>query len=696
MNGARGFVQAIQVSKQNPDTVDNIWIVFNNDNIGKLYRFEQNHLRQHFNPGHSLATPILPSRKTFKLDFGNVEYQRQNFPLSVAYSVTAHKCQGETLEEVIIDFGPDLEYKINNFICPGSFYVALTRVREGNSVYLRSFDRSFIQVNEKIEQKVDAMIKHKPYDFKKIYLDQKIFKIENHEIKLGYLNINGLLEGNHDHYFNCDKNLSDLDIIVLAETKLGQQFSNESLQTKLSNWRLIARYDSQDQKKHMGLLLLISKKSNISGSLSITYQTAKRGDHVQIEGIIVKDVEELILGFIYCRSTPTDAEIKAINKYFGECNVLLGDFNLSHRIASDQAKVNNLCQDSKVSALKEITRSISYNQLDYILMDKILLDRSFVTSYHNFISDHKSITARIGMNGNSLTDKIKMKLTFDSESHLKAKPVYEMDKGSSSSSIESDDSDLDAPNNLVKGTDDCEIFRRKCMNVDYETCWLNYCLQLVLTAMDHSASPLSFDSELGEELIRLNSSEQDILNPATTKIIIVGAEDTRIALRISELETEIDDEDQLEYRVKAVRKLRHDLLHGQQCIRDFFLCMQENMESWPDVCSIFNFKLINSTTCCGCNHHFESESVHMYVEMDLPSNNSSLSESVENYFCTSNLSAWTCNNCKNNCQSEKRTEISLVTETEFLTIILTRTIQTQDGFELNKKEIICTNDVYIR
>ena len=329
MNGARGFVQAIQVSKQNPDTVDNIWIVFNNDNIGKLYRFEQNKLCQHFNPGHSLATPILPSRKTFKLDFGNVEYQRQNFPLSVAYSVTAHKCQGETLEEVIIDFGPDLEYKINNFICPGSFYVALTRVREGNSVYLRSFDRSFIQVNEKIEQKVDAMIKHKPYDFKKIYLDQKIFKIENHEIKLGYLNINGLLEGNHDHYFNCDKNLSDLDIIVLAETKLGQQFSNESLQTTLNNWRLIARYDSQDQKKHMGLLLLISKKSNISGSLSITYQTAKRGDHVQIEGIIVKDVEELILGFIYCRSTPTDAEIKAINKYFGECNVLLGDFNLA-------------------------------------------------------------------------------------------------------------------------------------------------------------------------------------------------------------------------------------------------------------------------------------------------------------------------------------------------------------------------------
>ena len=95
------------------------------------------------------------------------------------------------------------------------------------------------------------------------------------------------------------------------------------------------------------------------------------------------------------------------------------------------------------------------------------------------------------------------------------------------------------------------------------------------------------------------------------------------------------------------------------------------MESWPDVCSIFNFEIINSTTCCGCNHHFESNTVQMYVEMDLPSNESSLSESLEDYFCTSNLSAWPCNNCNNICQSEKRTQIGLVTETEFLTMILT-------------------------
>ena len=50
VNGARGFVQSIQVSKENPDKVDVIWVVFNKESIGQLYRFEHNYLKKHFNP----------------------------------------------------------------------------------------------------------------------------------------------------------------------------------------------------------------------------------------------------------------------------------------------------------------------------------------------------------------------------------------------------------------------------------------------------------------------------------------------------------------------------------------------------------------------------------------------------------------------------------------------------------------------
>ena len=159
VNGARGFVQAIQVSKENPENVEVVWVVFNNEKMGKLYRFEHNDRRHNYNPGHLLATPILPERKKFMLKGGNIQYQRTNFALSLAYAITAHKCQGETLEYVIIDFGPDKEHGIKNYICPGSFYVALTRVRSARNFFLRSFDKSYILANGKIEEKINAMRK---------------------------------------------------------------------------------------------------------------------------------------------------------------------------------------------------------------------------------------------------------------------------------------------------------------------------------------------------------------------------------------------------------------------------------------------------------------------------------------------------------------------------------------------------------
>ena len=196
----------------------------------------------------------MPQRNNFREKFGNIEYQRTNFALSLAYAMTAHKCQGETLDQVIIDFGPNLELKIKNFICPGSFYVALTRVREGCKVFLKSFDNSYIKVNKKVEEKVEAMKKYRKYIFRKIYLDQKMFVNDNCEIKAGYLNINRLIDGNHAHYLNGDHNLKHLDILVLAETKLDDKDGNMTLKEMLSNWNIIGRYDAEDGLKHMGKL----------------------------------------------------------------------------------------------------------------------------------------------------------------------------------------------------------------------------------------------------------------------------------------------------------------------------------------------------------------------------------------------------------------------------------------------------------
>ena len=262
--------------------------------------------------------------KEKKFTHGNVEYQRSNFALSLAYALTAHKCQGETLEEVIIDFGPDKERGIKNFVCPGSFYVALTRVREGRNVFLRSFDKSYIEANEKIENKISAMRKFNSYKFKKIYLDEDIFENGITEVKVGYLNINGLIDGGHAEYLNEDKNLINLDLLCLAETKLDQSVSSSAVEKKLSNWNVICRYDSNDGTKHMGLILLSSQKSRILNQLSsFRHQTAKRDGKLHIQGIIVRLRKPVSIGFIYCRTTPNQREVEATSLSFKECWAIL-------------------------------------------------------------------------------------------------------------------------------------------------------------------------------------------------------------------------------------------------------------------------------------------------------------------------------------------------------------------------------------
>ena len=105
------------------------------------------------------------------------------------------------------------------------------------------------------------MRKYRPYIFKKIYLDERIFKIDDQEIKIGYLNINGLVDGGHAEYLNADFNLQSLDILVLAETKLNNSNRSDQITKILKNWTIIGRYDSEDGLKHRGLMLLAGGNS---------------------------------------------------------------------------------------------------------------------------------------------------------------------------------------------------------------------------------------------------------------------------------------------------------------------------------------------------------------------------------------------------------------------------------------------------
>ena len=173
----------------------------------------------------------------------------------------------------------------------------------------------------------------------------------------------------------------------------------------------------------------------------------------------------------------------------------MGDFNLSSKISQDVQKLEELCQTQKFIALKEITRVISNNQLDHILSDKQFLGKYFATSYYNFISDHKTITIRIGINTEFTINALE-KINFHSELHMKEKiPEDEV-------FIVNDKTTTNV--NII------DTYKRRFQNPDMSTSWLNSCLQLILAAFEHFLPEDEFKSPLGitlQSILSLNSNQ---------------------------------------------------------------------------------------------------------------------------------------------------------------------------------------------
>ena len=388
-NGQRGYIEFIECDPDNEEEVQIIWVVFHDRQAGSQYRAAPEHrkLRRDQNLSE-FATPILPTKRSFKMKAGHIEYQRKQFSLTLAYAITVHKVQGQTLQVVIIQFK-------DGYICVGSFYVAITRVRVGANLYLRDFDPSYIKFSKEINDKVKQMQVEKPYKFFKLYLHEKCFKLDDKDHKTGYLNINGLTDSLHSEYLNADRNLQNLNLLCVSDTRLTQKDTNESLEEVLTNWIVLHRQDSDDHRKHMGLLLLASKVT-WTGNLNVRFESVKeiknKKKETTIQVMNVSYMEEII-SFIYCNMTPSLRDIQEVKEVTDNSDYILGDLNLDPENPEQRRKLEDLCGKDRMMHLRAMTRG-RRNQLDHVLINKSLKHIVYSDSFHNFVSDHRSIIMR--------------------------------------------------------------------------------------------------------------------------------------------------------------------------------------------------------------------------------------------------------------------------------------------------------------
>ena len=730
-NGARAYIDSFQLAEDGTSSVRYIWIVFKDEKIGQQLRNDNRHLLESHTPNHPKAVPIEVCKIKFNIKTGNVSYQRTQFPAVLAYAVTSYRSQGDTLNEVIVDFTE--EGKKEPFIVAGSFYVAISRATCSENVYLQAFEKSYIKVSSKVLDKIAAMRKFQNYVFKKIYLSDQIFNVPDQEIKVGYLNIRELKAYLKAEYLNNDKNLNHLDLLVIAETWLTWLDDDDDLARKLDNFSILARHDAEDSIKHCGLIVLKSKKSKLDISNSnITSLKKKKGNEVHLQGIKMF-FNKLEFVFLYIRQTPSSSDIEKISNFCQHSSAILGDLNLNPRIPLEKKYLKKICGEDKYISLNENTRE--NNQLDHILVKKTLRPLVFTTSFVNFVSDHKTLTLRIGLQGNKFTKEFLQKCSFTDACNLSNDlkeddpnqtnfPEYneKVDqvtkdqatvRNTSNINIKSRKSTSKKPDphvakkprkNLTRPQDPLSketvnsvvdevrfnygvtpesgfIPQRRIINKDATSCWLNSCLQMVLTAMDTSDTPIEFDSRLGSQLVDLHKTNvRLILDPSQIRRILTEAEKERIRNRVEEIRLTYDDPQVQAREIVRAESTRLTLGTGEQCVRDFFIALSQCRVSWIDVYTFLNFSFQGVISCSNCgwvsNQNIEE---NIYLEFDCPPNGTSLAEVVR---MNLNEGVPLRYNCRGGCGTTRCLQKKLiqdVTASKYITIVLTRTIQLPTG-----------------
>ena len=185
-NGQRGFV--VDIDECNSI----IWVEFPDKKIGaRRRRMSKFKLKDHPD-----AVPIKKEKTSFSWGSKGsvIRIQRTQFPVVLSYAMTSHKCQGMTISKVLVDY-TDLEGKPVN-VPAGSFYVAITRVRNGSDLFLTCFSPAFIKCSKSVEDEMSRMEKRVEYQFYKRFLHDTVFVATSSETfvetKVSYLNINGV------------------------------------------------------------------------------------------------------------------------------------------------------------------------------------------------------------------------------------------------------------------------------------------------------------------------------------------------------------------------------------------------------------------------------------------------------------------------------------------------------------------------
>ena len=312
-NGAMGTVTNV-ITDQTTGKMSVILVAFASEHVGQ----ETRHTSV-YNSIHQNAVPIHRTQATFTI-YKKASFQaaRIRFPLTLAWAVTIHKCQGLTLSEIVIDMTP-----AKGKFKPGEAYVAFSRVRTLQKLCIINYTQNQIPVSEHVEKEMKRLRKN--------ILPQMpsyLFHDVPGGVKLLHINI-----GNFNRKIKDMKNyhmFQDADTISLNKTHLGHSNTMTPHMMGINKDMLIVHCDCNNRGGGVALIVntnLIPKQIRMNTILEI----------VVVE--ISEPIQMIVLSVYRPPSTPIDMfmnlmlEIIAQFQHVPTC--IVGDFNEDVSITSN-------------------------------------------------------------------------------------------------------------------------------------------------------------------------------------------------------------------------------------------------------------------------------------------------------------------------------------------------------------------------
>ncbi|XP_052276203.1 uncharacterized protein LOC127875286 isoform X2 [Dreissena polymorpha] len=206
-NGASGQVMGLTHSKISHKGII-VWVKFENDKIGIKTR--QSHLHLYTQKIPNSWTPVEEIKRQFPVGkYRNAEVLRTQIPLRPASAKTAHRCQGDTMEAAVVDFEGRSRCHCH--------YVALSRVKSLNQVFIRTLNEGKICVSSSVKDEMNRLFLEKKLCHSLIFPTN----IDEKNITVMFHNARSL----HAHFLDIelDPNFNSADVNIFVETKLSKK-----------------------------------------------------------------------------------------------------------------------------------------------------------------------------------------------------------------------------------------------------------------------------------------------------------------------------------------------------------------------------------------------------------------------------------------------------------------------------------------